>query len=68
LLPLAEEWKKWLHVFAPALLYGILPSAAYCQLMNFVTAIRILNGKLSDENIRKGEVERIEEMRRGEEK
>ena len=38
----AEEWQKWLLVYSPALLYGILPPDAFAFYMALVEAVRIL--------------------------
>lgn len=50
----AEEWKKWILIFAPAVLYRVLPYAAHEHLMHFVTGINLLLGKVTVLGLQQG--------------
>lgn len=52
---LAEEWKKWLLVYSPALLYGFLPDLAFAFYMALVTAIRVLMTPFTEQLLQKGQ-------------
>jgi len=53
-LAVAEEWKKWLLVYAPALLFKQLPKSAYAMMMYLVTALYMLLGKVTKHLRKKG--------------
>lgn len=51
----AEEWKKWLLVYSPALLCGYLPNDAFQFYIALVTAIQILMAPFTEELLHKGQ-------------
>jgi hypothetical protein len=53
----AAEWKMLFLYHIPGLLYGILPAPGFASLMNFVLAIRLLLGKITEQVLQDGNVQ-----------